>query len=132
MPFRRPAAPERPEARPNICANDVEDAIADFYDVRMTQAQNVPATTGPTTVSQDVLAGTLAALMPLGSGFMVFFGYSLMGAFGVILGLGGAAWWAYWWRNKHEAFFPKDLRGGSVGGVAALVALFGLLFFLSL
>ena len=98
----------------------------------MTHAQNVPANTGPTTPSQDVLAAALAALMPLGGGFLVFFGYAWIGAFGAILGAAGAGWWAYWWYNKHGAFFPKDLRGGSVGGIAALVALAGLCFFLAL
>lgn len=107
--------------------------IADhFYDGSMTQAQNLPATTGPTTVSQDVLAATLAALMPLGGGLLLFFGYAWLGPFGVVLGAAGAGGWAYWWYNKHRGFFPKDLRGGSVGGIAALVALVGVLFFIAL
>lgn len=87
---------------------------------------------GPTTVSQDFLAAALGALMPLGGGLLVLLLFTWMNAFGVILGLGGAAAWGYWWYNKHQAFFPKDLRGGSVGGIAALVALLAALFFLSL
>lgn len=87
---------------------------------------------GPTSVSQDLLATLLAALMPLGGGFMVLLGYAWMGPFGSILGVGGAVAWGYWWFNKHQSFFPKDLRGGSVGGIAALVVVLGLLFFFSL
>ncbi|GAB3281574.1 hypothetical protein [Parasphingorhabdus pacifica] len=98
----------------------------------MTQPQNAPAKTGPTTVSQDVLAAVLAALMPLGGGLLVFFGYAWLDVFGALLGAGGAGWWAYWWYNKHQTFFPKDLRGSSVGGIAALAALAGVLFFLAL
>ena len=97
----------------------------------MTDAQNTPAV-GPTTVSQDMLAATLAALMPLGGGFLVLWGYTRLGIFGGILGLVAAGGWAFWWRNKHRTFFPEDLRGRSVGGIAVLVALAGLFFFLSL
>ncbi|CAM00964.1 hypothetical protein A8924_2049 [Saccharopolyspora erythraea NRRL 2338] len=97
----------------------------------MTDAQNLPAA-GPTTVSQDMLAATLAALMPLGGGFLILWGYAWLDIFGAIVGAALAGGWAFWWRNKHRTFFPKDLRGGSVGGVAVLVALFGLFFFLAL
>jgi uncharacterized iron-regulated membrane protein len=97
----------------------------------MNQTRNVPAT-GPTTVSQDVLAAGLAALMPLGAGFLVMVGYLWVDIFGVILGLVAAAGWAFWWRRKREAFFPKDLRGGSVAGIAVLVAILGVIFALSL
>jgi hypothetical protein len=92
----------------------------------------VPKTPVPTTVSQDALAAALAALMPLGAGLLVVLGYAWIGVFGAILGAIGAVAWAFWWRNKHQAFFPGDLRGGSVGGVAALIALIGLLFVLAL
>lgn len=97
----------------------------------MTHLRPTPAE-GPTTVSQDLLAAALGALMPLGGGLLVLWLYTLMGIFGGIVGLGGAFAWGYWWHNKHQAFFPKDLRGGSVGGIAALVALLAALFFLSL
>ncbi|GAA2799302.1 hypothetical protein [Saccharopolyspora taberi] len=97
----------------------------------MTEAQKAPAL-GPTSVSQDLLAAALAALMPLGGGFLALWGYAWLGIFGVILGLVAAGGWAFWWRNKHKTFFPKDLRGGSVAGIAVLVALFGLFFFLAL
>ncbi|MER5394164.1 hypothetical protein [Saccharopolyspora sp. NPDC002686] len=85
----------------------------------------------PTTAQQDALAATLAALMPLGGGVLVALFYAWMGAFGVVLGLGLAAGWAFWWRNKHQSFFPKDLRGGSVIGVGALVALVTILLFIA-
>lgn len=86
----------------------------------------------PTTTSQDLLAAALAALMPLGAGLLMLLGWALLGVFGVILGLGGSFWWGYWWRTKHQAFFPTDLRGGSVGGIAVLVALIGIFFASSL
>ncbi|MEV5535572.1 hypothetical protein AB0L13_01840 [Saccharopolyspora shandongensis] len=98
----------------------------------MTHAQNTPVPVGPTTTSQDVLAATLAALLPLGGGMLVMLGYSWLDIFGLILGVAGAAGWGYWWRNKHKSFFPKDLRGGSVGGIGALVAVIGILLFISL
>ncbi len=97
----------------------------------MTHAANAPVI-GPTTVSQDLLAATLAALMPLGGGLLVLLGYAWFEGFGAVLGAGGAIWWGYWWRNKHQTFFPKDLRGGSVGGIGFLVALIALLFVLAL
>lgn len=103
-----------------------------FYDGSMSDLPSVPASAAPTTVRQDLLAAALGALMVLGGGLLLMFGYAWLEEFGVILGAGGAFAWGYWWRNKHEAFFPKDLRAGSVGGTAALVALVGLLFFLAL
>lgn len=96
----------------------------------MTQHQeNAPV---PTTVQQDALAAALGLLMPLGGGLLVMWGYSWLGVFGGVLGGAGVVFWALWWRGKHGVFFPKDLRGGTVGGLAALTALFGLFFFLSL
>ncbi len=86
----------------------------------------------PTTTSQDLLAAALGALMPLGAGLLMLLGWALLGVFGVILGIGGSFWWGYWWRTKHQAFFPTDLRGGSVGGIAVLVALVGIFFASSL
>ena len=98
----------------------------------MSDLPSAPANAVPTTVQQDLLAAGMGALMVLGAGLLMMFGYAWLDVFGVILGAGGAFAWGSWWRNKHEAFFPKDLRGGSVGGTAALVALVGLLFFLAL
>lgn len=86
----------------------------------------------PTTTEQDLLAAALAALMPLGAGFLVLIAYLWMDVFGVILGLAGVAWWAYWWRKKRGAFFPKDLQGSSVTGMAVFVAVLGLIFALAL
>ncbi|GAA0540283.1 hypothetical protein GCM10011581_48720 [Saccharopolyspora subtropica] len=96
----------------------------------MTNAHNAPV--GPTTPAQDALAATMAALMPLGGGLLLMLGYAWLGIFGLVLGVAGAAGWAFHWRNKHGAFFPKDLRGGSVGGFGALVAIIGFLLFVSL
>jgi hypothetical protein len=98
----------------------------------MTHAQNTPVPAGPTTTSQDALAATLAALLPLGGGMLLMLGYAWIGIFGSILGVAAAVGWAFWWRNRHQAFFPKDLRGGSVGRVGVLVAIIGVLLFASL
>lgn len=86
----------------------------------------------PTTVQQDALAAALGLLMPLGGGLLVMWGYSWLGLFGGIVGGAAVVLWLLWWRGKHGAMFPKDLRGGTVGGLAALTALFGVFFFLSL
>lgn len=94
----------------------------------MNQQAPVPV---PTTAAQDALAATLAALMPLGGGLLVALGYAWLDVFGLILGVGGAIGWAFWWRNKHKTFFPKTLRGGSVGGIGAIVALIIVLLFVS-
>lgn len=91
------------------------------------------ASSGPTTQSQDVLAGVFAAVLPLGGGLLVLAGWALFqGIFGAILGGIGAFAWAMWWRGKHGVFFPANLQGTAVGGVAALTAFAGLIFFLSL
>lgn len=70
--------------------------------------------------------------MPLGAGFAVLVGYTALTVFGALLGAGGAVWWGYWWYQKHGAFFPRNLRGASVGGIAAIVAALGLLYMLLL
>jgi hypothetical protein len=98
----------------------------------MTQAHNAPVPVGPTTTSQDALAATLAALLPLGGGMLIMLGYVWIGVFGGILGAAGAAGWAFWWRKKNKAFFPENLRGGSVGGIGALVAVITVLLFISI
>ena len=86
----------------------------------------------PTTVSQDALAAALAALMPLGAGLAVLLGIAWLGPLGGVLGGIGVVWWGFWWHNRHQAFFPEDLRASSVGGVAALVALIAFLLGASL
>jgi hypothetical protein len=103
-----------------------------FYAVGMNHVVPNPSETGPTTVSQDLLAAALAALMPLGAGLLIMIGYAWFGAFGVILGAGAAGAWGYWWRTKHGAFFPKDLGGATVGGIAVLVAVLAVVFILIL
>lgn len=98
----------------------------------MNEASHTPART-PTTVNQDVLAASLAALMPLGGGLLLVLGYVWVGVFGVILAAAGVGGWAYWWYGKNQQhWFPDDLRGGQVGGIAALVAIITVLLFLSI
>lgn len=80
---------------------------------------------GPTTRSQDLLAAALAALVVFGSGLLVMFGWAWTGPPGAFLGAAGAVVWLVWWRTQRGAFFPRDLAGGSVGGIAALVAIIG-------
>jgi hypothetical protein len=88
--------------------------------------------TGPTTVSQDMLAATLAGLMPLAVGLLAMIGWLWLGVFGAFLGIGASIGWLYWWRNKHGAFFPKGLRGRSVVGIGVFVAVLILIFAVSL
>lgn len=86
----------------------------------------------PTTPSEDLLAAGLAALMVFGAGLLVLFGWAWLGPFGGFLGAVGAVAWFAWWRKARGAFFPRDLTGGSVGGVAVLVAIIGICFVLVL
>ncbi|MEU6127826.1 hypothetical protein ABZ805_01525 [Saccharopolyspora sp. NPDC047091] len=97
----------------------------------MGDQENLPVP-GPTTVQQDTLAAALGLLLPLGGGLLVLWGYAWLGWFGAIVGGAGVAWWGFWWYGKHKTLFPKDLRGGQVGGLAVLTAVFGLFFFLAL
>ncbi|GAA2339700.1 hypothetical protein GCM10009854_15130 [Saccharopolyspora halophila] len=103
------------------------------YDVSMNEASRSSAPPTPTTTNQDVLAASLAALMPLGGGLLLVLGYVWVGAFGAVLAAAGVAGWAYWWYGKNQQrWFPADLRGGQVGGIAVLVAVITLLLFLSI
>jgi hypothetical protein len=60
----------------------------------------------------DIRAATVGALMPLGLGLIVLVGYIWLDVLGIFLALGGAVWWAVWWRRKHGKFFPRDVEGG--------------------
>jgi hypothetical protein len=102
------------------------------YDVSMSQPVRNTGETGPTTVSQDLLAAALGGLLPLGAGLLMMIGYLWIDVFGAILGAGAAAAWAFWWRKKHGTFFPKNLDGKSVGGIGVLVAVLALIFAVSL
>lgn len=87
---------------------------------------------GPTTVSQDLRAAALGALMTLGAGLLVLIGYFWLNVFGAFLGAAGAVAWGVWWRNKHGQFFPRDVQGGTVGRVALLVGALAIVFIASL
>lgn len=87
---------------------------------------------GPTTVSQDLLAAALGALMTLGAGLLVLIGYSWLSAFGAVLGAAGAIAWGAWWRNKYGRFFPKALQSATVVRLALLVGALALVFAVSL
>jgi hypothetical protein len=60
----------------------------------------------------DFRVAVLGTLMPLGLGMAVLVGYAWLEFFGAILAIGGAVWWAVWWRRKHGKFFPRDVQGG--------------------
>lgn len=83
---------------------------------------------GPTTVSQDMLAATLGALMPLGAGMLILIGYSWLDIFGAVLGAIGAIAWLVWWRRTKGRFFPRDLAGRTVVRMAILVGVLVLVF----
>lgn len=87
---------------------------------------------GPTTVSQDLLAATLGALMPLGAGILILIGYSWLNIFGAVLGAAGAVAWFVWWRRQKGRFFPKDLAARTVVRMAILVAVLVVIFVASM
>lgn len=111
-------------------------ASADFYDVAMGHPYEpdtpVRHVAEPTTAQQDLLAAVLAALMPIGGGFIVLIGYLWLGAFGVILALAGVGFWVYSWRQRRGQLFPKDLERKTVIGAAVLVGVLGLIFLVAL
>jgi hypothetical protein len=87
---------------------------------------------GPTTVSQDLLAAAVGALMPLGAGILTLIGYLWLSFFGAVLGAAGAVVWFVWWRKKHGRFFPTDLPGSTVVRLALLVGGLALVFAVSM
>lgn len=91
-----------------------------------------PSVSGPTSVSQDFLAMSLAALMPVAGGLLVMIGFLWVSYFGAFLGAAGAVAWGAWWHNKQGSLFPKALQPSSVGGVAALVGLLAVIFAIAL
>lgn len=95
----------------------------------MTEVQNTPA---PTTVQQDVRAGVVAALMPFGAGMLLTLGFAWMGVFGIVLAALGVAGWGFWWRNKHQQWFPERVTTGSVVGQTVLVAVITFLLFVTI
>jgi hypothetical protein len=98
----------------------------------MTQPEQYEDAVGPTTVSQDLLAAAVGALMPLGAGLAIMIGYLWLDVFGAVLGAGAAIGWGVWWYKRRGVLFPKELRGKTVAGVAILVAVLGVVFAVSL
>ncbi|SFS68030.1 hypothetical protein [Saccharopolyspora flava] len=97
----------------------------------MTQADNTPAPQ-PTSVQQDVRAAVIAALMPFGAGMLLALGYAWIGWFGLVLAAVGVAGWGYWWRDKHQEWFPQQVTTGTVVGQTVLIAVITLLLFVSI
>ncbi|MEB3368383.1 hypothetical protein [Saccharopolyspora mangrovi] len=95
----------------------------------MTEVQNTPA---PTTVQQDVRAGVVAALMPFGAGMLLTLGYAWIGIFGIVLAALGVAGWGFWWRSKHQQWFPEQVTTGSVVAQTVLVAVITFLLFVTI
>ncbi|MEV4314395.1 hypothetical protein [Actinocrispum sp. NPDC049592] len=92
----------------------------------MTDSSNNAVTAG---WGSDIRAAAVGALMPFGAGLLVLVGYLWLDVFGVFLGLGGAIWWAVWWRRKHGRFFPRDVEGGPF---ILTIVLAGILFIAAL
>lgn len=74
-------------------------------------------------LGSDLRAATVGALMPFGAGMLVLLGYQWLDVFGIFLGVGGAVWWAVWWRRKHGAFFPRDVRTGAFIGTIVIAVI---------
>jgi hypothetical protein len=83
---------------------------------------------GPTTVSQDLLAATLGALMTFGAGLLVLIGYFWLDAFGAVIGAAAAIAGVVWWRRRHGQFFPNGLQGRTVVRFAVLVGVLAVIF----
>lgn len=83
---------------------------------------------GPTTVSQDLLAATLGALMTLGAGLLVLIGYLWLSVFGAVLGVAGVVAWGVWWHKRYGQLFPKELTGRTVARLALLIGVLAVIF----
>lgn len=88
--------------------------------------------TGPTTTQQDLLAGALAALAVFGAGLLVMLGWAWLGVLGALLGGLAAVLVGNSWRKQRDALLPRDITGGTVGGLAAIDAIIGVLLVLAL
>lgn len=87
---------------------------------------------GPTTRQQDLLAAALAALGVFGAGLLVMLGWSWMGVLGGLIGGFVAFLVANRWYNEHGTVFPRDLAASTVGGLAVIDAIIGVLLVLTL
>jgi hypothetical protein len=64
-------------------------------------------------LGSDLRVAAVGAMAPFLAGLLVLLGYIWLGGFGILLGLGGAIWWAVWWYRKHGKFFPRDVNTGA-------------------
>jgi hypothetical protein len=60
-------------------------------------------------VGSDLLVASVAAMGPFLAGMLALLGLIWIGGFGVVLGLGGAVFWAVWWYRRNGALFPRDV-----------------------
>lgn len=91
----------------------------------MTESNSISAGWG-----SDLRVAAVAAMAPFLAGLLVLLGYIWLGGFGILLGLGGAIFWAVWWHRRNDrAFFPRDVNGGAF---TATIVLTGVAFVLIL
>lgn len=90
----------------------------------MTPVPETPGNAVSAGTASDVRTFAAAALLTYAGGVLMLDGYILLsGAFGAILGLLGAVFGVLWWRNAHQAVFPRDLPNRSVIILAVVAAL---------
>jgi hypothetical protein len=83
-------------------------------------------------IGSDFRAAAVGALMPLGAGLAALVGYIWLDAFGIILAVAGAIWWAVWWRRKNGKFFPRDVQNGPFIVTLVIVAILAIVAFASM
>jgi hypothetical protein len=60
----------------------------------------------------DLKVASVGAMTPIIFGVAILLGWEWLDVFGVLLGIGGAIWWAVWWHKRNdEKFFPRDVNG---------------------
>jgi hypothetical protein len=74
--------------------------------------------------------GGFSVLLPLALGFTVLVLWSLIGGFGIVLGLIADVAALSWWRKRYEAVFPRDIAPRDLLMVGTTVVVLGGLAFL--
>ena len=71
----------------------------------VTESNSVSAGLG-----SDLRVAAVGAMAPFLAGLLVLLGYLWLGGFGIVLGLGGAIFWAVLWYRRNGKFFPRDVQ----------------------
>lgn len=67
-------------------------------------------------IGSDLKVASVGLMTPIIFGVAILLGWEWLDAFGVLLGVAGAIWWAVWWyKRSGEKFFPREVNGGAYG-----------------